>query len=116
MTFTSCLSPETAHAQEYPSCVSRESDLYRFYKTQEQRQWTASGIGGCTLYPRLLFPIKPRDSSCTDIARRPPTLARVCPTATQLSESAQACSRNPPQVLCADCDGKKRTVNETLFH
>ena len=56
MTFTSCLSPETAHAQEYPSCVSRESDLYRFYKTQEQRQWTASGIGGCTLYPRLLFP------------------------------------------------------------
>jgi hypothetical protein len=56
------LSPETARAQEYPWCVSRESYLYCFYKTQEQCQWTASGIGGCALNPRLLFPNKPRDS------------------------------------------------------
>jgi hypothetical protein len=56
------LSPETAHAQEYPWCVSREGYLYCFYKTQEQCQWTA-GIGGCALNPRLLFPNKPRDSS-----------------------------------------------------
>jgi hypothetical protein len=34
-----------------------------FYKTQEQCQWTASGIGGCALNPRLLFPNKPRDSN-----------------------------------------------------
>jgi uncharacterized protein DUF3551 len=57
------LSPETARAQEYPWCVSRESYLYCFYKTQEQCQWTASGIGGCALNPRLLFPNKPRDSN-----------------------------------------------------
>src|SRR6266481_9849161 len=63
------LSPETAHAQEYPWCVSRESYLYCFYKTQEQCQWTASGIGGCALNPRLLFPNKPRDS-------RPRTMSR----------------------------------------
>ena len=31
--------------------------------TQEQCQWTASGIGGCALNPRLLFPNKPRDSN-----------------------------------------------------
>jgi hypothetical protein len=37
------LSPVTAHAQEYPWCVSRESYLYCFYKTQEQCQWIASG-------------------------------------------------------------------------
>src|SRR5258707_13649925 len=48
-------SPETAHAQEYPWCVSRESYLYCFYKTQEQCQWTASGIGGFALNPRVLF-------------------------------------------------------------
>ncbi len=59
------LSPETADAQEYPWCVSRESYLYCFYKTQEQCQWTASGIGGCALNPRLLFPNKPRDSGAT---------------------------------------------------
>jgi len=52
------LSPETVHAQEYPWCVSRESYLYCFYKTQEQCQWTPSGIG-CGLNPRLLFPNKP---------------------------------------------------------
>jgi hypothetical protein len=56
------LSPKPVHAQEYPWCVSRESYLYCFYKTQEQCQWTASGIGGCALNPRLLFPNKPRDS------------------------------------------------------
>jgi hypothetical protein len=56
-----CLSPEPVQAQEYPWCVSRESYLYCFYKTQEQCQWTA-GIGGCALNPRLLFPNKPRDS------------------------------------------------------
>jgi len=56
------LSPKPVHAQEYPWCVSRESYLYCFYKTQEQCQWTASGIGGCALNPRLLFPNKSRDS------------------------------------------------------
>ena len=56
------LSPATVHAQEYPWCVSREGYLYCFYKTLEQCQWTASGIGGCALNPRLLFPNKPRDS------------------------------------------------------
>jgi uncharacterized protein DUF3551 len=57
------LSPKPVHAQEYPWCVSREGYLYCFYKTQEQCQWTASGIGGCALNPRLLFPEKPRDSN-----------------------------------------------------
>jgi len=55
-------SPTPVQAQEYPWCVSRESYLYCFNKTQEQCQWTASGIGGCALNPRLLFPNKPRDS------------------------------------------------------
>jgi hypothetical protein len=63
------LSLETAHAQEYPWCVSRESYLYCFYKTQEQCQWTASGIGGCALNPRLLFPNKPRDSYARTTSR-----------------------------------------------
>ena len=62
-------SPETANAQEYPWCVSRESYLYCFYKTQEQCQWTASGGGGCALNPRLLFPNKPRDSNARAINR-----------------------------------------------
>jgi hypothetical protein len=57
------LSPKPVHAQEYPWCVSRESYLYCFYKTQEQCQWTATGIGGCALNPRLLFPNNPHDSS-----------------------------------------------------
>jgi Protein of unknown function (DUF3551) len=57
------LSPKPVHAQEYPWCVSREGYLYCFYKTQQQCQWTASGIGGCALNPRLLFPEKPRDSN-----------------------------------------------------
>jgi hypothetical protein len=56
------LFPAAVHAQEYPWCVSREGYLYCFYKTQEQCQWTASGIGSCALNPRLLFPVKPRDS------------------------------------------------------
>jgi uncharacterized protein DUF3551 len=56
------LSAGTAHAQEYPWCVSREGYLYCFYATQEQCQWTA-GIGGCALNPRLLFPNKPRESN-----------------------------------------------------
>jgi hypothetical protein len=57
------LCPKPVHAQEYPWCVSREGYLSCFYKTQEQCQWTAAGIGGCALNPRLLFPEKPRDSS-----------------------------------------------------
>ena len=57
------LSSKPVHAQEYPWCVSREGYLYCFYKTQEQCQWTASGIGGCALNPRLLFPEKPHDSN-----------------------------------------------------
>jgi Protein of unknown function (DUF3551) len=57
------LSPATVRAQEYPWCLSREGYLYCFYKTQEQCQWTASGIGGCALNPRLLFANKPRDSN-----------------------------------------------------
>ena len=59
------LVPKTVHAQghqEYPWCMSREANLYCFYKTQQQCQWTA-GIGGCALNPRLLFPNKPRDSN-----------------------------------------------------
>jgi len=50
------------HAQQYPWCLSREGWRYCFYKTQEQCQWTASGIGGCALNPRLLLPNEPRDS------------------------------------------------------
>src|SRR6266566_7166334 len=63
------LSPKPVHAQEYPWCLSRESYLYCFYKTQEQCQWTASGIGGCALNPRLLFPNKPRDSRSRTISQ-----------------------------------------------
>jgi len=63
------LPPEIARAQEYPWCVSRESYLYCFYKTQEQCRWTASGIGGCALNPRLLFPNKPRDSNARATSR-----------------------------------------------
>jgi hypothetical protein len=59
------VSPETADAQEYPWCVSRESYLYCFYQTLQQCQWTASGVGGCAPNPRLLFPSKPRDSNAT---------------------------------------------------
>jgi len=69
MATSASLSPGTADAQEYPWCVSRESYLYCFYKTQEQCQWTASGIGGCALNPRLLFPNKPRDSRPRTISR-----------------------------------------------
>jgi hypothetical protein len=53
------LSPETAHAQEYPWSVSRERYLDCAYTTHKQCQWTASGIGGCALNPRLLFPNTP---------------------------------------------------------
>src|SRR5271168_3809252 len=53
------VSPKPAHAREYPWCLSREGYLYCFYETQQQCQWTASGIGGCALNPRLLFPNKP---------------------------------------------------------
>jgi hypothetical protein len=53
---------QSAHAQEYPWCLYREGYLDCFYQTQQQCQWTASGIGGCALNPRLLFPNKPRDS------------------------------------------------------
>ena len=61
------LLPETVHAQEYPWCLSREGYLYCSYKTQQQCQWTASGIGGCAPNPRLLFPNKPRDSSASNV-------------------------------------------------
>jgi len=61
------LLPETVHAQEYAWCLSREGYLYCFYKTQQQCQWTASGVGGCALNPRLLFPNKPRDSSASSV-------------------------------------------------
>jgi Protein of unknown function (DUF3551) len=63
------LSSETAHAQEYLWCLSRESYLYCFYKTQEQCQWTASDMGGCALNPRLLFPNKPRDTNARAAGR-----------------------------------------------
>jgi hypothetical protein len=69
MAASASFSPGTAYAQEYPWCVSRESYLYCFYKTQEQCQWTASGIGGYALNPRLLFPNKPRDSRPRIISR-----------------------------------------------
>jgi hypothetical protein len=69
MAASASLSPGTAYAQEYPWCLSRESYLYCFYETQEQCQWTASGIGGCALNPRLLFPNKPRDSRPKAISR-----------------------------------------------
>jgi len=71
------LPPENVHAQEYPWCLSRESYLYCFYKTQEQGQWTASGIGGCALNPRLLFPNKPSDSSARATSRPRDPLNRV---------------------------------------
>ena len=60
----SLATPTTAQerAPEYPWCLSRESYLYCFYATEQQCRWTASGIGGCALNPRLLFPNKPRDS------------------------------------------------------
>jgi hypothetical protein len=54
--------PHAAQAQEYPWCLSREGYLYCFYTTQQQCQWTAAGGRGCALNPRLLFPVKPRDS------------------------------------------------------
>jgi hypothetical protein len=63
LSLAASLYPKPVYAQEYPWCVSREGYLYCFYKTQEQCQWTASGIGGCALNPRLLFPEKPRDSN-----------------------------------------------------
>jgi hypothetical protein len=51
---------ETAHAQEYRWCLSRESYLDCAYTTHQQCQWTASGIGGCALNPRSLFFNTPR--------------------------------------------------------
>jgi hypothetical protein len=71
------LSAATAHTQEYPWCVSRESYLYCFYETQQQCQWTASGIGGCALNPRLLFPNKPRDSSARAVSRSKDPSGRI---------------------------------------
>jgi Protein of unknown function (DUF3551) len=69
--------PENVHAQEYPWCVSRERYLYRFYKTQEQCQWTASGIGGCALTPRLLFPNKPSDPNARATSQSKDPLSRM---------------------------------------
>jgi hypothetical protein len=70
-------SPQTAQAQEYPWCLSREGYLYCFYTTQQQCQWTASGIGGCALNPRLLFPVKPRDSYPSATSRSKDPLSRM---------------------------------------
>jgi hypothetical protein len=50
------------HAQEYPWCLSREGYLYCCYQTEQPCKRTASGIGGCELNPRLLFPEKPGDA------------------------------------------------------
>src|SRR5229473_1953902 len=72
-----CLIPEAVQAQEYPWCLSREGYLYCFYKTQEQCQWTASGIGGCALNPRLLFPNQPRDSNARATSRSKDPLSRM---------------------------------------
>src|SRR5260370_8815679 len=55
-------SPQAAHAQEYPWCLAREGYLYCFYKTQEQCQWTASGIGGSRPDTPLPFPFNPLHS------------------------------------------------------
>ena len=62
---SSLATPATAQerSREYPWCLSRESYLYCSYATEQQCRWTASGIGGCALNPRLLFPDKPRDSN-----------------------------------------------------
>jgi len=70
-------SPVTAHAQEYPWCMSRESYLYCFYATREQCQGTTSGIGGCALNPRLRFPNKPRDSNARATSRSKDPLSRM---------------------------------------
>ncbi|WP_454632856.1 DUF3551 domain-containing protein [Bradyrhizobium cenepequi] len=59
MAVSALLLPRAAHAQEYPWCVSREGYLDCAYATHEQCQQTASGIGGCELNPRLLFPRTP---------------------------------------------------------
>jgi hypothetical protein len=56
MVVSASLVPATAHTQEYPWCVSREGYLDCAYTTHEQCRQTASGIGGCELNPRLLFP------------------------------------------------------------
>ena len=53
------LSPGAAAAREYPWCVSREGYLDCAYTTHAQCHWAASGVGGCELNPRLLFPNKP---------------------------------------------------------
>lgn len=53
------LSPGAASAHEYRWCVSREGSLDCAYATRQQCQSTASGIGGCELNPRLLFPNNP---------------------------------------------------------
>src|ERR1700694_879959 len=66
------LAPETAHAQEYPWCVSREGFLECAYTTHEQCQWSTSGVGGCDLNPRLLFSNTPGHPDATS-KRRPKT-------------------------------------------
>ena len=53
------LSPGAASAREFPWCMSREGSLDCAYTTHQQCQSTASGIGGCELNPRLLFPNNP---------------------------------------------------------
>jgi hypothetical protein len=71
------LSPEAAHAQEHPWCVSRESYLDCACTTHEQGQWTASGIGGCALNPRLLFPNTPGDPEAKPENRPRDLLSRM---------------------------------------
>ncbi|WP_454616641.1 DUF3551 domain-containing protein [Bradyrhizobium cenepequi] len=59
MAVSGSLLPATAHTLEYPWCVSQEGYLDCAYVTHKQCQQTASGIGGCELNPRLLFPRTP---------------------------------------------------------
>src|ERR1700730_8283714 len=130
------LSPETARAQEYPWCVSRESYLYCFYKTQEQCQWTASGMGGCALNPRLLFPNKPRDSiarlradpkpiepdasdvipkGCVDRPRALRRATRRESCAHQL-HSRTPCSLSRPAPFCKDQSSRVGSATEQACH
>jgi hypothetical protein len=102
------LSPETAHAQEYPWCVSRESYLDCAYTTHEQCQWTASGTAGCALTPRLLSPNTSRHPEATPKNQPKKTYRAGCnrcdPEALPIYRPAhprycgprQACEHKPP--------------------
>ena len=77
MAVSASLLPETAHTQEYPWCVSREGYLDCAYTTHEQCQQTASGIGGCALNPRLLFPRTPPVAGARSNRRRKGLLVQM---------------------------------------